>query len=269
MCLSPEVDVVAGCAITAVGVATLTQVRRRRDLLVAVLPVGFGLHQLTEAFVWWGLRGDVSPEVGDLARDAYVIYAQAVLPVVVPLGFALLEPRRRRRMLVWPFVVLGVLTGLYLLWQVTQYPIVAQERAHCVAYTTNTPHAIPSAAAYVLAVCVPVLLSSRRHLRWFGVVNVAGLAFAATMQEEEFTSVWCLYAAVMSWLVLVHFRRARRGPPRADPAGDEPRRSSVATERTDGPGLRGAPAASAHGTPGRVSSARPSPRVVEPPEPGA
>ena len=231
MCLSPEVDVVAGTAITAIGVATLTQVRRRRDLLVAALPLGFGLHQLTEAFVWWGLRGDVSPEVGDVARDVYVIYAQAVLPIVVPLGFALLEPDRRRRLLVWPFALLGLLTGLYLLYQVTQFPVIAEERAHCVAYTTNTPHAIPSAAAYVLAVCVPVLLSSHRHLRWFGVLNVVGLAFAATMQEEEFTSVWCLYAAVMSWLILLHFRRDRRGPD----ADDAPRASPWRRPRA-GPG---------------------------------
>jgi hypothetical protein len=222
MCLSPEVDFVAGTAIAAVGVATLAQVRHRRDLLVAALPLGFGLHQFTEGFVWLGLRGQVSPGLGDAARDAYVIYAQAVLPMVVPLGFALLERDRRRRLLVWPFAVLGLLTGLWLLYQVTQFPILAEERAHCVAYTTNTPHAIPSATAYVLAVCVPALLSSRRHLRWFGVANVLGLSFAATLQEEEFTSVWCLYAAVMSWLILLHFRRERRGPPGAQPAPDAP-----------------------------------------------
>lgn len=221
MCLSPEVDFVAGSAIAAVGVATLTQVRRPRDLVVAALPLGFGLHQITEGFVWLGLRGQVSPGLGDAARDAYVIYAQAVLPMVVPLGFALLEPERRRRLLVWPFALLGLLTGLFLLWQVTAWPILAEERAHCVAYTTHTPYAIPSATAYVLAVCAPALLSSRRYLRWFGVVNVLGLAFAATMQEEEFTSVWCLYAAVMSVLILVHFRRERRdgGPPGRREAG--------------------------------------------------
>ncbi|WP_210491669.1 DUF6629 family protein [Patulibacter sp. SYSU D01012] len=227
MCLSPEVDFVAGTAIAGVGVATLAAVRRPRDLLVAALPLGFGIHQFVEGFVWLGLRGQVAPAVGDAARDAYVIYAQAVLPMVVPLGFALLEPDRRRRRWVWPFALLGLLTGLYLLWQVTAWPVLAEERAHCVAYTTHTPYALPSATAYVLAVCVPALVSSQRHLRWFGVVNVVGLLGAATMQEEEFTSVWCLYAAVMSVLILVHFRRAGRDRPHphalaAGPAGPAP-----------------------------------------------
>lgn len=215
MCLSPEVDFVAGTAIAGVGIATLALVRRPRDLVIAALPLGFGLHQLVEGFVWLGLRGQVSPALGAAARDAYVIYGQAVLPIVVPLGFALLEPRPARRRLVWPFALLGLLVGLFLLWQLTQWPIVAEERAHCVAYTTHTPYAIPSATAYVLAVCGPALLSSQRHLRWFGVVNIGGLLVAATMQEEEFTSVWCLYAALMSVLILLHFRRQGRSGGRA------------------------------------------------------
>ncbi|WP_022929003.1 DUF6629 family protein [Patulibacter americanus] len=236
MCLSPEVDFVAGTAIAGVGVATLMAVRRPRDLVIGALPLGFGLHQITEGFVWLGLRGQVSPALGDAARDAYVIYAQAILPMLVPIGFALLERDARRRRWLWPFVVLGVLTGLFLLWQVTHWPILAEERAHCVAYTTHTPYAIPSATAYVLAVCAPALLSSRRHLRTFGIVNVVGLAFAATLQEEEFTSVWCLYAAVMSVLILAHFRRERAGPDEVDPPGPTPTAGDGAAGRPRGGG---------------------------------
>lgn len=213
MCLSPEVDFVAGTAIAAVGVATLTQVRHRRDLLVAALPLGFGLHQITEGFVWLGLRGQVSAGVGDAARDAYIIYAQAVLPMIVPLGFALMERDRHRRRLVWPLAALGLVVGLYLLWEVTQWPVFAEERDYCVAYSTHTTLEVPATVGYVLATCVPALLSSHRHLRWYGLANVAGLSIAWVVREEEFTSVWCLYAAVMSWLILLHFRRRRRGPP--------------------------------------------------------
>ncbi len=202
---------IAGTALTGIGVATLLQVRRKRDLIIGALPLGFGLHQLTEAFVWWGVRGQVSPGIGDAARDVYIGYAQVVLPIIVPLGFALLEPDPRRRRFVWPFALLGLAVGLFLLWHLLGGGVIAQERDHCIAYITTTPHAIPSATAYVLAVCVPALISSQRHLRWFGLVNIVGIAIAATMQEEEFTSVWCLYAAVMSWLIYLHFRgEARR-----------------------------------------------------------
>ncbi len=209
MCFSPEADFTAAVVVGVVGVATLRQVREPRGLLIAALPLLFALHQFVEGFVWLGLRGDVSSGLGDAARDVYVVFAHAALPVIVPLGLYLIEPsaRHRRRML--PFVVLGALTGAYLLWQVTQFPVHAEARAHCIAYATHTPLGVPSAIAYVVATCGPALLSSRRYLRWFGVANLVGVAIAAALRQAEFTSVWCIYAALVSVLIYEHFRRQR------------------------------------------------------------
>lgn len=210
MCFSPEADFTASVVVGAVGVETLRRVRSRRELIVGALPLLFALHQFTEAFVWLGLRGQVSSGLDHTATYIYVIYAYAVLPVIVPVGFYLIEPSSTRRLWVLPCIVLGLLVGGYLLWQVTQYPIYAHEQASCINYVTNTPLETPAAAAYVIATCTPALLSSRRYLRWFGVVNLVGVAIAISVRETEFTSVWCLYAALVSVLILEHFRRQRR-----------------------------------------------------------
>src|SRR5450631_2960436 len=108
MCFSPEADFTAGVAVAGVGIATLRRVRERRELLVGALPLLFGVHQLVEGFVWLRLRGQVSSGVGDAAREAYVVFAHAVLPAVVPLGFLLLEPDRRRSRWLWPLVGVGL-----------------------------------------------------------------------------------------------------------------------------------------------------------------
>lgn len=210
MCFSPEADFTASIVVGAVGVETLRRVRWRRELIVGALPLLFALHQFTEGFVWLGLRGQVSSGLEHTATDIYVIYAYAVLPVIVPLGFCLIEPSGRRRRWVLPFVALGLLVGGYMLWQITRYPIYAEEQASCVNYVTNTPLETQAAVAYVIATCAPALLSSRRYLRWFGVVNLVGVAIAVSVREAEFTSVWCLYAALVSVLILEHFRRERR-----------------------------------------------------------
>jgi hypothetical protein len=210
MCFSPEADFTASVLVGAVGVETLRRVRARRELIVGALPLLFALHQFTEGFVWLGLRGEVSGGLGRTATDIYVIYAYAVLPVIVPLGLYLIEPSSRRRRWVLPFVALGLFVGGYMLWQVTQYPIYAQEQASCINYVSNTPLETQAAVAYVIATCAPALLSSRRYLRWFGVVNLVGVAIAFSVREAEFTSVWCVYAALVSVLILEHFRRQRR-----------------------------------------------------------
>jgi Trk-type K+ transport system membrane component len=210
MCFSPEADFTASVLVGAVGVETLRRVRARRELIVGALPLLFALHQLTEAFVWLGLRGEVSGGLGHTATDIYVIYAYAVLPVIVPTGLYLIEPSRRHRRWVLPFIALGLLVGGYMLWQVTQYLVYAQEQASCINYSTNTPLGTQAAVLYVIATCAPALLSSRRYLQWFGVVNLVGVAIAFTIREAEFTSVWCVYAALVSVLILEHFRRQRR-----------------------------------------------------------
>jgi hypothetical protein len=209
MCFSPEADFTVGAVVAGVGVQTLRRLRARRELIVGALPLLFGIHQLTEGFVWLGLRGEVSSGVGAAAKEAYIMYAHAVLPMIVPLGFALLEPEGRQSRWMWPLVCLGVLLGVYLLWQVTAYPVGAIPEARCIDYTTHTPNDVLIGALYVIATCGPALISSRPYLRWFGLVSLAGVIAVALVRVDELTSLWCLYVAVVSLLILEHFRRQR------------------------------------------------------------
>jgi len=217
MCFSPEADFAAGVVVAGVGVETLRRVRAPRELIVGTLPLLFGIHQLVEGFVWLSLRGQVSKGVGDAAKQAYIVYAHAVLPAIVPFGFMLLEPDRRRSRWMWPLVCLGVLLGVYLLWQVTAYPVGAQQEARCIDYTTHTPNDVLIGLLYVAATCGPALISSRRHLRWFGLVSLIGVIATALVRVDELTSLWCLYVAMVSVLILEHFRRHGVIETRADP----------------------------------------------------
>lgn len=215
MCFSPEADFTGGTVVAAVGVQTLRSVRVPRELLIGALPLLLGAHQLVEGFVWLWLQGHVSGAVGGTAREAYIVFAHAVLPALVPAGFALLEPDRRRARWLWPFVLAGVLLGAYMLWQVTAYPVGAQLQSHCIDYTTHTPNDIPITALYVVVTCGPALVSSRSYLRWFGLLNLVGVIAAAAVRADELTSVWCVYAAFVSVLIFAHFRRQRTSEARS------------------------------------------------------
>ncbi len=220
MCFSPDADFTAGTVIVGVGVATLRRVRTRRELIVGALPLLFGIHQLVEGFVWLGLDGQVSVGLGDAAKQAYIVFAHAALPIIVPFGFRLIEPDRRRARWMSPLVCLGLVMGLYLLWQVTAYPVGAQEDAHCIDYTTHAPNNVLIGGLYVLATCGPALISSRRYLRWFGLISVVGVIATALVRVDELTSLWCVYVALVSVLILEHFRRQRAIEARTDPISE-------------------------------------------------
>ena len=66
MCFSAQADIVAGLAVTAVGVDAVRQVHHPSDRALGALPVLLGAHLLIEALVWEGLTGDVSAATGRL-----------------------------------------------------------------------------------------------------------------------------------------------------------------------------------------------------------
>src|SRR5208337_5604492 len=123
MCFSATANFVGSGLLGAIGVVTLTKVKHRRELLFATLPTLFAIHQFIEGFVWLGLDGVFSPAVAHGMGAAFMLYAQGLLPFLLPLSVLLFEPnvKSRRRML--PFLVLGVATSLYILWALVAYPM--------------------------------------------------------------------------------------------------------------------------------------------------
>jgi len=216
MCFSPEADFSAGVVVAGIGIETVRRVRAPRELIVGALPLLFGIHQLVEGFVWLGLRGQVSGGLGDAAKLAYILYAQVALPIIVPVGFMLLEPDRRRARWMWPSVCLGLAVSAYLLWQVTAYPVGAHEAARCIDYTTHTSNNVLVGLVYVVATCGPALIASHRYLRWFGLVSLVGVIATTFVRVDELTSLWCLYVALVSVLILSYFRRERAIETQAD-----------------------------------------------------
>ena len=86
VCFSPEVDLVAGLVIGAVGIDGVRHVRRPAERAIAVLPLVFAGHQLIEAFAWWGLQGKVPEQVGQAAVWLYLVIAFGVVPILVPMA---------------------------------------------------------------------------------------------------------------------------------------------------------------------------------------
>ena len=122
MCFSATANFVGSTALGAVGVVTLTKVKHRRELLFASLPILFAVHQFIEGFVWLGLDGKLSPAVTHDMGAAFMLYAQGLLPLLLPLSVMLFEPTAKARRRMMPLVILGGATTLYILWALTAFP---------------------------------------------------------------------------------------------------------------------------------------------------
>jgi len=58
----------------------------------------------------------------------------------------------------------------------------------------------------VLAVCGTLLLSSRRRVVTFGILNILAVGIIAWLTIDGFASVWCGWAAISSGAIALHMR---------------------------------------------------------------
>jgi len=205
VCFSAAANFSGSGVLAGIGVVTLTKVKHRRELLFAALPTLFAIHQFIEGFVWLGLDGILSPSVAHDMGAAFMLYAQGLLPFLLPLSVLLFEPdgKGRRRML--PFLILGGATTLYILWALTAYPLHVYVRDNSIVYINQATNNTAVAILYVIATCGSLFFSKVRAMVMFGAANLAILLIVMEVKRYAFTSLWCAYAAVASLIILAYF----------------------------------------------------------------
>jgi len=210
VCFSPEGDLVGGVVVTAIGIDAFRKTSGRSGhLLFAGLPLLLGAHEIDEALVWWSLQGHVSASVGRAAMWIYLVVALLVVPVLVPLAILRLEPTRRRRWMVVPFVLLGLGVAGVLFEAMVRGPVTVKMGSHHLAYSIGLHHGIVIVGLYIVATCGALLLSSYQHIVVFGLANLAAVVVLARLTADGFASLWCFYAAVASGAIWLHMRIAR------------------------------------------------------------
>jgi cytochrome bd-type quinol oxidase subunit 2 len=157
VCFSAAVNFAGSGVLATVGVVTLTRVKHHRELLFASLPTLFAIHQFIEGFVWLGLDGYLSPTVTHNMGAAFVLYAQGLLPFLLPLSVILFEADAKSRRRMTPFLVIGALTTLFILWALVAYPLQIFVKGNSIVYINQATNNTTVAVLYVIATCGSLL----------------------------------------------------------------------------------------------------------------
>jgi hypothetical protein len=148
---------------------------------------------------------------------AYSFFSHLLWPIYVPVAVRLIEPPGRRRQALLAFVVAGCAVSLYLLFFLIALPVVAQPTGQHIEYVS--PHFFAAAAMtfYLRPTSVSLLLSTHRVVKVFGALALLSFGAAYYLYARWFILVWCLFAALMSAVIYLHFERrgaARSSSPR-------------------------------------------------------
>lgn len=205
MCIAASVNFAASACIAAVGVLTLSRVSQPRTTLFATIPLLFALHQFAEGFVWLGADGVIRPDAEGHLVFLFILYAQGILPLLMPFAVLLMEPPGKRRVIVAVLTLLGGAECAYVMYALVQYPSTAIVEHHSLAYRNPGTETFWVAGVYIVVTCGALIASTHKVVRWFGLLNLVGVIATLVMARWAFTSIWCLYAAIVSCVLLWQF----------------------------------------------------------------
>jgi hypothetical protein len=213
MCFSASASFIAGATLTVAGVATLRLVTRPSQIPFALIPLLFGIQQIIEGLIWLSLANRSKIDNASLTL-MYSVFSHVLWPVFMPFAVSLLEtvPWRRKALAVCQ--VAGLAVGLYLLYFLLQYPVVSRVLGKHIVYESPHFYIVEVMFLYLISTCVSSMLSSNNIIRVFGVLALATFLGAYAIHVATMVSVWCFFAAVLSFIIYLYFRQERTEPSR-------------------------------------------------------
>ena len=201
MCLSPEVDLVAGTAIGLIAIQTIRETHVRQLAPIASVPALFSIHSFASALMWLESQGRVSQQLGNFATAIYLIIAFIILPILIPVSVLTITASKKRRRVLQLLLAAGLVTGIDYAINILNGNSDVKACHNYLDVRVTSTLAI-SSILYGLATCIVMLISEYRPLRMWGVVNVLFVAVLYVRLQEGLASLWCLWAACTSFFVL-------------------------------------------------------------------
>ena len=214
MCFSAPASFAAAGVLLPAGMFAIYRAGKadRRYLAIGTLPLLLGIQQFSEGIVW--IAGErAMPDLVWQASLAYMFFSWLAWPVWVPFSTYFLEPSRRR----WLFLMLSIFGGM--LGGIQYIPYFLHPEWLTITFLPNAisynamellDFIIGRPATYVLylfAIIAPLLLSSNRDARIFGVLVTGVVAVTYFFFAYAYVSVFCVGAAVMSLYLVVAITR--------------------------------------------------------------
>ncbi len=206
MCFSATASFGAGAVLAAIGVVNVHKAKISRQLAFAVIPFIFSVQQIAEGFMWLSLTHAEYAAWQHTAMYTYLIFAQLVWPLWVPVSMLLLEKNAIRKNIL--YVLLGIAITLFVASGsgMIYYPVSAETNCYHIHYTLDYPATLVllSKIFYGTVTVVPCFVSGRKNMWMLGAA--VGIAYIVTriFYEAYAISVWCYFAALLSIIVYLH-----------------------------------------------------------------
>jgi hypothetical protein len=220
MCFSATASFGASAVLGTIGIIAVAKAKTNPQRLFASIPLIFAAQQFTEGLLWLSLKNADMASWQPLLTYIYLVFAMAVWPLWVPLTIRLMEKDARRKKTMNVLVTIGAVVAIIVVLVLSLYPVyvmtpiclscpfsaTASLNQHLHYRFTFPP--VPKGligtftVLYIMATIITPFISSIKKMKWLGFVFLASYLFAVILYNGFVISVWCFFAALLSFVVL-------------------------------------------------------------------
>jgi drug/metabolite transporter (DMT)-like permease len=203
MCFSAAASFTGGAVITAIGVATLTRVKKPSQAPFAAIPLIFGIQQCAEGVLWLTLKSGNQDTLEKAGLYIFLITALVIWPMMIPFSIRLLETGRQRRKILAVLMALGGMVSLFYAYCLIFLNVHAEIQSFHISYFNDYPGGLVMLAfvIYLAVTILPLFVSSVKKMWIFGILIGVSCLVTGIFFEQYLTSVWCFFAALISMAI--------------------------------------------------------------------
>lgn len=215
MCFSATASFSAGIVLSAIGIVSIKKVQHHYQCLFAAIPLLFAIQQFSEGILWLTLP---YPDLYYLQRGTtllFLIFAQIIWPLYVPVSILLLEKQKTRKNIQRVLVGIGLLVSCTLGYYLYMYEVHAEIDCYHITYIQSYPEKfrILGGILYGIATIAPSFFSHIRRMWMLSVTILISYIITALFYENYLISVWCFFASVISisvWFIMSEIKTVTR-----------------------------------------------------------
>jgi hypothetical protein len=212
MCFSASASFTAGVLLTVIGTETLRKVHKPSQIVFACVPLFFAFQQFMEGVLWLSINQAGFAGLQAVATYVFAIMAQVIWPLLIPLSVLLMEQNKARQKFIFILLLSGSVAALYYIYRLIFFGIHAYIINLHINYSNPFRDFFGPAAVvlYLAATLGPLFISGIKRTHVLGMTMVLSVLISAVFYEQCLTSVWCFFAAVISFGIFYIIRDAHK-----------------------------------------------------------
>jgi hypothetical protein len=204
MCYSAGASFAAAVVISTAGIVAVKSAHKPSQIGFAVIPLIFGIQQFAEGCLWLTLQSSDYETVKSICNYVFLITAQVIWPVMLPLSVLLMEEDNRRKKILRTLLATGMALSLYYGFYLLVSRVTSEILDCHILYSIDRAKiwSLPVFFIYLAVTVAPFFISGARRMYIMGILIILSLAVSVFFYKVHLTSVWCFFAALISIIIV-------------------------------------------------------------------